>query len=335
MKDSISNQPATTPETPQLGLSSCLAGERVRYNGDHSNHSYINNTLGKFFTFHHFCPEVAIGLGVPREPIRLVSIKSPETDQKQIHCVGVKDPTNDVTDRLNNIAKQQFYWVNDLHGYITKKDSPSCGMERVKVFQGTAKGAMPEKKGSGLYISAIMKQFPLLPVEEEGRLGDPVLRENFIERVYIYYRWKNLVKSGITAHKLLDFHSRHKFNLLSHDQEIYRELGRFISGVTDDSVQKIADEYINTLMMAMRKKATRGNHVNVMQHLTGFLKNSLEPFEKEELTQLFTTYSQGDIPRIVPLTLLNHFFRKYPNAYINESYYLTPYPDEMRILNAT
>jgi uncharacterized protein YbgA (DUF1722 family) len=194
---------------------------------------------------------------------------------------------------------------------------------------------MPEKKGSGLYISAIMKQFPLLPVEEEGRLGDPVLRENFIERVYIYYRWKNLVKSGITAHKLLDFHSRHKFNLLSHDQEIYRELGRFISGVTDDSVQKIADEYINTLMMAMRKKATRGNHVNVMQHLTGFLKNSLEPFEKEELTQLFTTYSQGDIPRIVPLTLLNHFFRKYPNAYINESYYLTPYPDEMRILNAT
>ncbi|MCY4043931.1 MAG: DUF523 and DUF1722 domain-containing protein [Cellvibrionales bacterium] len=332
---STHTQANTEINKPVLGLSSCLSGERVRFDGGHKRHSYITDTLGQFFEFHLFCPEVAIGLGIPRPPIRLVSVKSPTSNDTKIRCVGVKDPDQDVTEELQAIAEKQFHWVKHLNGYIVKKDSPSCGMERVKVFHGQGKTAMPEKTGTGLFTASIMKRFPLLPVEEEGRLGDPVLRENFIERVYMHFRWQTMINEGITAHKLLDFHSRHKFNLLSHNQRVYRQLGRFISGVTNATVDTIAHEYIHTFMAAMKKNASRGSHVNVMQHLAGFLKNDLEAIEKDELNRLFSAYLKGDIPRIAPITLLNHFFIKYPNDYVSHSYYLTPYPDEMRLLNAT
>ncbi len=316
---------------PKVGLSSCLAGERVRFDSGHKKHSYITDTLGKFFDYHLFCPEVSIGLGIPREPIRLIATKSPD----EFRCVGVKNPEKDVTDALQQIARDQFDWVQHLSGYIVKKDSPSCGMERVKVFHGKGKNQMPMKEGIGLYTQQILKAFPQLPVEEEGRLGDPILRENFIERVYVYARWKALEATGLTPHKLIDFHTKHKFTLLSHDQKSYRTLGRLVSGVNKDTVNEVAKAYIEALMASLRIRATKGNHINVLQHLLGFVSDKLTKDEKAELLELFDSYRKGEVPRIVPLTLINHFFRKYPNDYIAHCYYLKPYPGEMRLLNFT
>ncbi|CAA0103978.1 Uncharacterised protein [BD1-7 clade bacterium] len=312
-------------EKPRIGISSCLLGERVRFDGGHKQHSYIDRTLGQFFDFTPFCPEVEIGLGIPRQPIRLIV-----TDvEDQWRCVGTKDPTLDVTEKLQSTAEEQGQWIQALSGYIVKKDSPSCGMERVKVYNDK----MPGKQGIGLYTQRIMKNFPLLPVEEEGRMGDPGLRENFIQRVYLYHEWRGMCETGLKAADLIDFHSRYKFSVLSHSQPVYRELGKLVAGVTKDTVDGVSAKYIEMLMPAMKKVATRANHVNVLQHIQGYLKNQLDKGDKQELVELIGLYHRGEVPLIVPVTLLNHLFRKHPHDYIEQSTYMQPYPAEMRLLN--
>lgn len=306
-----------------VGISACLLGEEVRFNGGHKQHSYIQKTLGEYFSFRSFCPEVDIGLGIPRRPIRLIR------RNEQVVCVDIEDYKLDYTQQLRDSADAQQGWIRDMCGFILKKDSPSCGMERVKVYEGHG----TTKDGVGVFAQTMMQRFPALPVEEEGRLGDAVLRENFIQRVYVMYRWRQLLRDGLTVASLTDFHARHKLILMSHCQSAYRALGPLLAGARKDNVREIADQYIPQLMTALKKRASRGDHVNVLQHIQGYLKADLDADDKAELRESFERYRQGLLPLIVPITLLNHHFRKYPNDYISRSWYMHPYPAEMALQN--
>lgn len=304
-----------------IGISSCLLGEEVRFNGAHKRDSYINGTLSRYFEFHPFCPEVEIGLGVPREPIHLI-----QKDGK-IRCVGLTDPERDVTQQLRDHADRQKHLHAALCGYILKKDSPSCGMQRVKVYHKN----IPERKGAGVYAGRMMQNNPILPVEEEGRLGDPQLRENFIQRVYVLYRWKTMVNQGISIERLTDFHARHKLIIMSHGD--YRDLGRLLANAKNADIASIAEQYIMQLMTVLKKVATRNQHVNVLQHIQGYLKKELSGDDKAELCEIIEHYRKGELPLIVPLTLLKHHFRRCPDPYIDNSYYMTPYPQELQLIN--
>ncbi len=304
-----------------VGISSCLLGEQVRFDGSHKRDAYIVGTLGKYFDFHPYCPEVAIGLGVPRPTIHLVKIDN------TIRCVGIKNPELDLTARLSDYAGQQKNSHADLCGYILKKDSPSCGMERVKVYVGN----QPHREGFGIYALEMMRNNPLLPVEEEGRLGDPGLRENFIQRVYVLHRWQQLLAEGLTPQKLTHFHARHKLIIMSHAD--YREMGQLLASLTKDNLLTIAERYIFMLMNILKIVVNRSNHVNVLQHIQGYLKKELSIDDKAELCEIIERYRNGEIPLIVPLTVLKHHFRKSPDTYIDESYYMSPYPQELQLIN--
>ena len=304
-----------------IGISSCLLGQAVRYDGGHKRDAYINGTLSEYFDFHPFCPEVEIGLGTPRPTIHLVKVDG------TLRCVGIKDTEIDVTERLRLHAEQKKALHAELCGYILKNNSPSCGMERVKVYEGI----QSHKDGVGIYAQEMMRLNPLLPVEEEGRLGDAGLRENFIQRVYVLYRWKQMLETELTPSDLTHFHARHKLIIMSHDD--YRDLGQLLASVTKANVADLAKQYILQLMMTLKKVAHRKNHVNVLQHIQGYLKKDLAADDKAELCEVIERYRNGYIPLIVPITLLKHHFRKSPDPYIDDSYYMSPYPQELRLIN--
>jgi len=306
-----------------VGISSCLLGERVRYDGGHKKHSYIMHTLGAYFEFKAFCPELSIGLGVPRKTIRLIRSES------EVRCVESNDVSKDYTDRMKGCADEQLPWQRRLCGYILKKDSPSCGMERVKIWDEK----MPTRDGVGIYAARLMESLPFLPVEEEGRLGDPILRENFIQRVFVLWRWYHLIDSGLTLAGLIDFHARHKLIIMSHDQLCYQKLGRMVAAMTKRDVKEQAPSYLSELMNALKIRATRKNHVNVLQHLSGYLKTNLDKDDKQELIRVIEDYRTGMVPLIVPITLLNHFFRKFPDEYIENAWYMRPYPAQLSLQN--
>ena len=310
-----------------IGISSCLLGERVRFDSGHKLHSYVTKTLGQYFEWHSFCPEMAIGLGTPRETLRLVN------SADGARCVGNKTESLDVTQQLVEVADAQRSWQQDLCGYILKKDSPSCGMERVKVYPGTGPGSVPEKKGTGIYAAGLMRNFPNLPVEEEGRLGDPVLRENFIKRVFVYRHWRDVEATGWSQHKLTDFHSQYKYVLLSHDQQQSRELGKALAQA-QGSIEEVATWYFAELMRLLKIRASRKNHVNVLQHLQGFVKNDIDREDRKELAETIDSYRQGLLPLIVPLVLLRHHLRRHPKPFTSRSRYLDPHPAELMLLNA-
>ena len=311
-------------DTIPIGISACLMGEPVRHNGSHKRDAYINGTLAQYFNFHLLCPEVAIGMGTPRPAIRLIA------SNRGIRAVGSRDSSLDVTDKLTSYSHSTFEEIKGLSGYILKRASPSCGMERVKVYN---QKNMPDPVGSGIFAAEIMKQFPLLPIEEEGRLGDPNLRENFIQRVFIYHRWRIEFYGSLTIQKLTEFHARHKLIFMSHDQNQSRELGKIAALANKENLQSIADEYISLAMQTLKKVATRKNHVNVLQHIQGYLKRQLDADDKKELVEVIQRYHQGDVPLIVPLTLFLHHFRKSPNEYIEQSWYINPYPAELKLRN--
>jgi uncharacterized protein YbgA (DUF1722 family)/uncharacterized protein YbbK (DUF523 family) len=306
-----------------LGVSSCLLGEEVRFDGGHQKNAFVSNSLAQFFEFKSFCPEVSIGLGIPREAIRL------ERQVNLIKCVSSKDSEKDYTAALTESANKQRDWHKDLCGYVVKRKSPSCGMERVKVFEN----GHPSNTGVGIYTKQLMENFPNLPVEEEGRLEDPVIRENFIQRVIIYKRWKDLCAEGLTRNKLTRFHGQHKLVLMSHDQDLTRSLGSDLSNTKEQDAQYFSEHYINRLMELLKIKATVKNHVNVLQHIQGYLKKDLNKMDKEELTEVIHEYRLERLPLIVPITLLRHHFRAFPNEYIENSYYMKPHPKELMLLN--
>lgn len=316
-----------------VGISACLLGHKVRFDSGHKRNDYIERTLGEYFEFTSFCPEVDIGLGTPRETIRLVSqtfiANAKDFDKHQVQCVGTKTKELDVTDQLKACAQEQSHWHKGMCGYILKKDSPSCGMERVKVYINDN----PQKVGIGMYAQTLMKNFPDLPVEEEGRLGDARLRENFIKRVFIYHRWVNLNPKGLTWKNLYEFHGQHKLILLSHNQNLARDLGRDLSNAAQKNIEEFKKEYFSRLMQLLKIIATPKNHVNVLQHLQGYLKTHISKEDKKELCDTIEQYGAGLLPLIVPITMFRHYFRQFPHDYVTNSYYLAAHPKELMLLN--
>jgi uncharacterized protein YbgA (DUF1722 family)/uncharacterized protein YbbK (DUF523 family) len=317
-----------SPETPslRLGVSACLLGEQVRYDGGHKRDLFLLNTLGAFVQWVPVCPEVEIGLGTPREAIRLVG----EVDDPRL--VGVKSE-RDLTDTMRTWARGQLEGLAALrlHGYVLKKNSPSCGLFRVRVYDHND---VPARTGRGIYADELVKRLPLLPVEEEGRLHDLPLRENFIERVFAYYRWTRLLDEDPTPGGLVRFHTAHKMTLMAHDPAAQRALGRIVAGAGDGEWEAIAGDYGQGFMAALGKLATAKRHTNVLQHLMGYLKDDLSRENKAELLGLIEDYRLGLVPLIVPLTLLKHHLRRHDVPdWMHQQVYLNPYPKELMLRN--
>lgn len=299
-----------------IGISSCLLGEAVRYNGGHKHDRYITGTLSEYFDFRPFCPEVAIGLGIPRPTIRL------EKQSNTTRAVMPDADKRDVTDALNQYGLEIGQSQITISGYIFKSKSPSCGMERVKIYNDKGNQVA---LGTGIYADAIIRSQPLLPVEEEGRLHDADLRDNFLERVMVYHRWQSLYPKSMTPSGLINFHTEHKFLLMAHDQNVMRSLGRRIANLKDNP-DHIATEYIQQFMQALKKPATRKNQTNVLQHIAGFFKDKLDKADRLELADTIEGYRHNDLPIIVPLTLIRHHLRKNPGIYIENQRFLEERP---------
>ena len=286
----------------------------------------MSDVLSEYFDFVPLCPEVAIGLGVPRPTIRLV-----ETSPDTVDAVSNADSSLVYSDQLRDYGRKTAPQLGHVSGYIFKKDSPSCGMSRVKVYRGAQK--MPERIGVGLYADEIMKAMPNLPVEEEGRLQDTRLRENFLERVFLYARWQAFRDEGFSSRGLVAFHTSQKFAVLSHDEPVYRELGRIVAKAGEGDLEENCEAYFSLLMEGMKVLTTPKKHANVLMHIMGFFKESLSPDDKAELLRLIDAHREGLVPVIVPITLINYFRKKYPNEYIDGQSYLEPHPPELMLRN--
>jgi uncharacterized protein YbgA (DUF1722 family)/uncharacterized protein YbbK (DUF523 family) len=304
-----------------VGISSCLLGEHVRFDGGHKYDRFINRRLADFLEFRPFCPEVAIGLGIPREPIRLVRTAD------GIRVRGVKNTTLDVTDRLVACGERAAREMDDLCGYIFKARSPSCGMERVKTYHDT--GLPGRSDGTGAYAQAVMLAHPNLPCEEEGRLNDPDLRDSFIERVFTRYRWLKLREAGLTPARLVEFHTRQKLSVMAHNQAAYRRLGRLVATAGRKGFAELCRHYETELMAALQRNATRSSHSNVLQHLQGYFSRQLSPGDRAEMSALIEQYRLGLVPLAAPLTLIRHHLRHHPNEWALSQTYLDPYPAEL------
>lgn len=313
-------------EQPKVGVSACLLGHNVRYDGGHKRDRFIIEALGKHILFLPICPETAIGLGVPRPTIHLVG--EPQLPRLR----GVTDPNWDITTKMESYARKQVQALDDISGYILKKDSPSCGMERVKVY--AEGGGRSIRKGTGVFARILMQQRPLLPIEDEGRLNDSVLRENFINRIYVYHRWQKLLALNLTPANLITFHTDHKYLVMAHSQAAYQRLGRLLSNLPEKEVVTIADDYIHELMAALKRPVTRKRHVNVLQHILGYLKKRINSDDKQELTDSIEAYRRGETPLIVPITLFRHYFRHHPDYYMLRQFYLRPHPDSLGLRNS-
>jgi len=309
----------------KIGISSCLLGNSVRYNGGHKLDSYIRDTLGQYFDFVPVCPEVECGLPIPREAMRLVG---DATDPKLVTSrTGI-----DHTARMASWAGQRIKELEEeaLCGFIFKKDSPSSGMQRVKVYN--QKG-MPQRIGSGIFAKAFMDHFPRIPVEEEGRLHDPKLRENFIEQIFSLKRWRDVQSQRKARGRLVDFHTREKLLLLSHSPKHARMLGKLVAQGKTMPIRALFDDYEKKLMDALALKTTRAKNTNVLQHIQGYFKKQLSSDEKKEMVEIIDRYRTGGVPIIVPVTLVNHYVRKYRQPYLLQQTYLNPHPMELQLRN--
>lgn len=306
----------------RVGISACLLGQTVRFDGGHKRSHFCVQELGAHFDYHPLCPEMAIGLGAPRAAIRLVKRHG------EIRAEA-SNGSFDVTDQLIAFSEQQARRLDFISGYILCAKSPSCGMERVRIYGANNEGSA--KEGVGLFARALMAANPLLPVEEEGRLGDPVLRENFVLRVFAYHDWQQLLAKGLSAAGLIAFHSRYKYLVLSHATSHYRTLGRLLADLGREPLETIAGRYIQGLMAALTIRANRRGHTNVLMHLQGYFKRVLTPSQKQELTELIDKYRIGTVPLLVPLTLLRHHLREHPNPYLASQVYLDPHPETLRL----
>ncbi len=309
-----------------LGISSCLLGNNVRYDGQHSYNAWLVETLGKYVEYIPVCPEVGIGLPIPREALRLVG----DIEAPRLITVFSKE---DYTDSMISFSQAKIHDLlnKELCGFVFRSKSPSSGMERVKVYPEN--GGMSQKKGVGIFARELMKAMPLLPCEEEGRLHDAVLRENFIERIFVMNRWHELKRSGLTPKSIIDFHTRHKLLLMAHSPQLYREMGKLVAAVAQFSMDQFQGQYLGLLMKACSLHASPSKHQNVMQHILGYFKKDLSAFEKAEMLDLIASYKAHLIPLIVPITLLNHYIRKYEKPYLAEQYYLNPHPMELALRN--
>ena len=311
----------TTPL--RLGISRCLLGEEVRYDGRHNQDNFLTDVLGRYVDWVSVCPEVEAGLGTPREPMRLVG------DPQNPRLVTIESRI-DHTGALKTMAANRIKGLKklDLSGYVFKKSSPSCGIGRVRLYGDRG---VPSRKGIGLFAQAFMKQFPLIPVEEEGRLCDPTLRENFIERVFCYRRWQDVVQNGVTRQPLVQFHTIHKYLLMAHHPQQCEMLGQLVSQAHQYRPKDLVRRYGELFMKILAVKATVRKHVNVLQHIIGHFKERLSAHEKIELLGVISDYHRGHSPLVVPLTLIKHYVRMFDVSYIREQVYLNPHPKELML----
>lgn len=317
---------SSTASKPKIAISACLMGAEVRFNGGHKESRLCTRTLNEYFDFIPVCPEVAIGLGIPREPIRLVG------DPDRPKAIGTVNHQIDVTEPLAVYGQQMANELSDICGYIFMQKSPSCGLDRVKVYQ--ANGAPVEGGGRGIYAQAFCEQHPDLPVEEDGRLNDPVLRENFLTRVFAYSAWQQLLGEGLTRRGLTDFHARYKYLLMAHNPVQYKTLGNLLGNMGQTAPEALGPRYFSQLMAALKKCATRRTHSNVLQHISGYLKQTLSAADKQEMQRVIGQYRHGIVPLVVPLTLLKHHLRLHPDPYIAQQVYLQPHPENLSLRNA-
>jgi uncharacterized protein YbgA (DUF1722 family)/uncharacterized protein YbbK (DUF523 family) len=310
----------------RLGVSACLLGEKVRYDGGHQFNHYVADVLGEYVEFVPVCPEVEVGLPTPRDTLRLIKNK-----QGEVRLVFPKS-SEDITERMESWARERVKHLakQNLDGFVFKSKSPSSGMERVKVYDSNG---VPRKTGSGVFARIFMQTFPLLPVEEEGRLNDPRLRENFIASIFTLQRLRKTLAENHSLGGLVDFHTRHKLLILSHSDKIYREMGRLVATGKDLPFDELLNRYRVMLLNALKLKTTLKKQVNVLHHIVGYFKRDLGADEKQEVLEVIENYRNGLVPLIVPITLLNHYVRKYAQSYLQQQVYLHPHPKELKLLN--
>jgi uncharacterized protein YbgA (DUF1722 family)/uncharacterized protein YbbK (DUF523 family) len=309
----------------RLGISTCLLGKAVRYDGGHKLDRFITETLGRYVEYVPVCPEVECGMPVPRESMHLEG--DPESPRLITTKTGI-----DKTGQMMSWAKMRVVELekDNLMGFIFKSDSPSSGMERVKVY---SEKNMAARKGIGLFARAFMEHFPLLPVEEEGRLHDPVLRENFIERVFALARWREILDAKAGRGNLVEFHSKHKFLIMAHSARHYQEMGRLVARGKQIPLRELFAEYQQLLMEGLKLRATSKKNANVLMHMAGYFKGQLSSGEKAELLDIIDLYRTELVPLIVPITLINHYVRKYGQQYLADQFYLHPHPIELQLRN--
>jgi uncharacterized protein YbgA (DUF1722 family)/uncharacterized protein YbbK (DUF523 family) len=312
-------------EKIKLGVSECLLGHQVRYDGGHKWDRFLTDTLGQYVEYVPVCPEVECGLGIPREAMRLAG--NPDAPR----LVTIRSGA-DLTDRMLSWANKRVAELEeeDLCGFIFKSDSPSSGMERVKVYN---ERGIPEKRGVGLFAKAFMDYFPLIPVEEEGRLHDPKLRENFIESIFTLKRWREVRKGQPPRGGLVDFHTEHKLLILAHSPKHQSMMGKLVAAAKTVQPEELYDRYEALLLDALKLKTTVRKNINVLQHIMGYFKQRLSKDEKQEMLELIENYRRGYVPLIVPVTLLNHFVRKFKEPYLSRQVYLNPHPVALQLRN--
>jgi uncharacterized protein YbgA (DUF1722 family)/uncharacterized protein YbbK (DUF523 family) len=323
---SAESRSLTDTDAPiRIGVSSCLLGIEVRYDGGHKRNDFLLSTLGNFVEFVPVCPELEIGLGVPRETLRLAR------DHDGVRLIGNKSAADHTAKMISYAAKRVAGLArDDLSGYVLKKDSPSCGMERVRAYRPSG---IPARDGVGLFAAALMRGYPNLPIEEEGRLSVPHLRENFVERVFAYRRLHKFFSTRWTLGGLVQFHTAHKLTLMAHSPRAYRELGRLVATAKTIPRGDLSGRYQREFMTALKKLATIARHTDVMQHLLGYLREHLDAASRAELSALIDNYRHGLVPLIVPITRLRHYVRTFDVAYLRGQTYLEPHPKELMLRN--
>jgi len=309
----------------KIGISRCLLGENVRYDGGHKWDRFITDTLGIYLEFVPVCPEVECGLGVPREAMHLIG------DPQNPRLVTIRSKI-DHTEKMKTYARQRIAELEkeDLCGFIFKSGSPSSGMERVKVYRDKGE---PVKTGVGLFAGEFMTRFPLLPVEDDGRLNDPQLRENFIERLFALKRWREVTPRKVGLKSLIDFHTSHKFQILSHSRKHYQQMGQLVARTDTLPLKERFDTYQDLFLKVLHIKTTPKKHTDVLLHMMGFFKKELSTDEKQELLESIEHYKKGLIPLVVPITLILHYVRKYDQSYLKKQTYLEPHPLELKLRN--
>ncbi len=309
----------------RLGISACLLGQEVRFDGGHKRDRFLTDELGKHVEWVPVCPEVEVGMGTPRETLRIIR------DGQATRMVTTRTGL-DYTDRMNRWGRARVAELSreDLDGYVLKKDSPSCGMLRVKVFNGAGPGT---RDGQGLFATILLERLPLLPVEEEGRLCDPRLRENFIERVFAFRRLKDHFKGRWTAGSLVAFHTAHKMVLLAHSATAYQKMGRLVAGAADLPRAELRREYEQLFMATLALPADAKRHANVLMHMMGHLKSKVDAASRKELADCIDEYRRGLLPLVVPVTLIAHYVRVHDVKYLAGQTYLQPHPRELMLRN--
>jgi len=316
---------SATNRPVRVGISSCLLGDEVRYDGGHKRDAFLADTFGRFVEWVPICPEIEAGFGTPREAMRLVGVPAGVRLLTVKTAVDLTSPmTAYVRHRVPELATE------GLSGYVLKKNSPSCGLERVKIYD---RYDVPARTGRGLFAAALVDRYPHLPVEEEGRLSDPRLRENFVERVFAYWRLQNLFGSRWTPGALVRFHTAHKLTLMAHSVEAYRSLGRITASVRRVSRPELERRYTAGFMTALAALATRARHVNVLHHMLGYLRDRLDATSKAELLETIEDYRRELVPLVVPITLMRHHVRVHRVDYLLGQHYLEPHPKELMLRN--